>query len=282
MENNKIFVPKRFKKEVEIHVISNLMNNYLTNDDIDKYPLILGIHGKSGQGKSYQIERILTNLGIEVFHISGSQLESENAGDPGKLIVKTYEQAAKRLLQSELGAALVIDDFDAGVGNWGEMVQYTINTQVVNATLMHLADNPKKVNNLKIKRVPIILTGNDFTKIYEPLSRPGRMRSFMWEPNNLEKVEILLPLFNTLSKEQIIDIVHRFSSKTISFFVDLKSYALQDKLWGLISSIGSQNVLKELKKGRLITQKQSITYTDIIEAAVKINHHSTFNNHLKK
>jgi SpoVK/Ycf46/Vps4 family AAA+-type ATPase len=282
MENNQIFIPERFKKEIEIHVISNLMNNYSTNIDTQNYPLILGIHGKSGQGKSYQIEKILTNLNIEILHISGSQLESENAGEPGKLIVNTYEKASKKLSQSETGVAIIIDDFDTGVGNWGEMVQYTINTQVVNATLMHLADNPKKVNNLEIKRIPIILTGNDFTKMYEPLSRPGRMRSFLWEPTELEKIEMLLPLFKTLSREEITDLINKFNDKTISFFVDLKSYALQDKLWNMINYIGSENVLKKLKKGRLITQKQTINYSDIFDAAVKINHHSTFNNHLKK
>jgi hypothetical protein len=61
--------------------------------------------------------------------------------------------------------ALFINDLDAGAGRFGSSTQYTVNNQMVNATLMNIADNPTNVQlpgvykNEDIPRVPIICTG---------------------------------------------------------------------------------------------------------------------------
>ena len=38
--------------------------------------------------------------------------------------------------------SLFINDLDAGAGRMGAGTQYTVNNQMVNATLMNIADNP--------------------------------------------------------------------------------------------------------------------------------------------
>merc|ERR1712087_820095 len=74
------------------------------------------------------------------------------------------------------------------MGRMGGTTQYTVNNQMVNATLMNIADNPTNVqlpgtyNNEEIPRVPIICTGNDFSTLYAPLIRDGRMEKFYWNP----------------------------------------------------------------------------------------------------
>lgn len=61
--------------------------------------------------------------------------------------------------------SLFINDLDAGAGRMGDMTQYTVNNQMVNATLMNIADNPTNVQlpgvykNDPIPRVPVIATG---------------------------------------------------------------------------------------------------------------------------
>jgi hypothetical protein len=61
--------------------------------------------------------------------------------------------------------SLFINDLDAGAGRMGDATQYTVNNQMVNATLMNIADNPTNVQlpgvykNETIPRVPIICTG---------------------------------------------------------------------------------------------------------------------------
>jgi len=42
-------------------------------------------------------------------------------------------------------STLFINDLDAGAGRMGGSTQYTVNNQMVNATLMNLADNPTNV-----------------------------------------------------------------------------------------------------------------------------------------
>lgn len=42
-------------------------------------------------------------------------------------------------------SSLFINDLDAGAGRMGDATQYTVNNQMVNATLMNIADNPTNV-----------------------------------------------------------------------------------------------------------------------------------------
>lgn len=111
-------------------------------------------------------------------------------------------------------SVLMINDIDAGLGRFGKIVkipvnlnlccspemilteflalcsgetQMTVNNQIVVGTLMNLADNPTRVSVGQdwreadtVNRVPLIVTGNDFSRLYAPLIREGRMEKFYW------------------------------------------------------------------------------------------------------
>lgn len=275
-------IPDRFEKEILIHIV----NNFACNLEIPikkQVPLILGVHGRSGQGKTYQIEETLKKHNIKLFRISGSELENERAGEPAKIIKEKYIEASKVDIQNCNGSVLIIDDVDAGMGTWGDMYQYTVNTQIVIATLMHLADNPEQIEGKLTMRIPIILTGNDFTKIYEPISRPGRMKAFHWEPNFNEKVEIVNELFQFLNLDEVTQVVERFNDKPVAFFSILNSYVLEYALWNHIGSFGVQNTIDNIKKGKVpsfYTDGSYYTLDDLIQAGEKIVKNSTYINHL--
>lgn len=67
--------------------------------------------------------------------------------------------------------SLFINDLDAGAGRMGAGTQYTVNNQMVNATLMNIADNPSNVQlpgvykQETIPRVPIVCTGQLSCKV---------------------------------------------------------------------------------------------------------------------
>ena len=69
---------------------------------------------------------------------------------------------------------------------------------MVNGTLMNIADNPTDVQlpgsyeTEPIHRVPIIATGNDFSTLYAPLVRDGRMEKFYWQPSHEDRLEDIL------------------------------------------------------------------------------------------
>lgn len=71
------------------------MKNYISHILNAKVPLILGVWGGKGQGKSFQTELIFQAMGIEPVIMSAGELESERAGEPGKLIRERYRTASQ-------------------------------------------------------------------------------------------------------------------------------------------------------------------------------------------
>lgn len=280
MENH-INIPSRFYKEIVVHVVSNLIADVQQENGAYKnISLLLGVHGKSGQGKTFQIEKSLEKTGFEVFRISGSQLESERAGEPAQLIKQKYIEAGSYWKTTNKYAVLLIDDVDAGFGLWGGLYQYTVNTQIVIATLMHLADHPENVDGKEVPRIPIILTGNDFTKIYEPISRPGRMRSFVWEPSTDEKCEMLAPVFPLLDRYELETLIGAFPDEPISFFTELDSFILQEKIWNWIKG-NEPAAVEAIKTGKSPAIETLCLLNELLEAGKVIASNSTFKNHLK-
>ena len=85
-------------------------------------------------------------------------------------------------------SCLVINDVDAGAGVF-RSTQNTVNSQMVVGTLMNICDHPDRVcvgtetyraDEKPLRRVPIVVTGNDLSTLYAPLLRDGRMDKFLW------------------------------------------------------------------------------------------------------
>lgn len=76
-------------------VVTHIVKNYIAHLLNTKVPLILGIWGGKGQGKSFQTELIFQTMGIEPVIMSAGELESERAGEPGKLIRERYRTASQ-------------------------------------------------------------------------------------------------------------------------------------------------------------------------------------------
>jgi len=154
--------------------------------------------------------------------MSAGELESGNAGEPAKLIRQRYREAADIIRKGKM-CCLFINDLDAGAGRLGGTTQYTVNNQMVNATLMNIADNPTNVqlpgmyNKEENPRVPIIVTGNDFSTLYAPLIRDGRMEKFYWAPTRDDRIGVCQGIFRTdgIPKEDIIKLVDTFPGQSI-------------------------------------------------------------------
>ena len=176
------YISPAFLDKMSIHVAKNFL-------DLPKIkvPLILGIWGGKGQGKTFQCALAYKKLGISPIVMSAGELESGNAGEPAKLIRQRYREASDIIRKGKM-CSLFINDLDAGAGRMGGGTQYTVNNQMVNATLMNIADNPTNVQlpgvykTEEIPRVPVVCTGNDFSTLYAPLIRDGRMEKFYWAP----------------------------------------------------------------------------------------------------
>ena len=68
------YISPRFLDKLAIHITKN----YPQLDGV-RVPLILGVHGRKGEGKTFQCELVYERMGIEVVQISGGELESPDA-----------------------------------------------------------------------------------------------------------------------------------------------------------------------------------------------------------
>lgn len=229
------------------------MKNFIVHLLNIKVPLILGIWGGKGQGKSFQTELIFQAMGVEPVIMSAGELESERAGEPGKLIRERYRTASQVVQNQGKLSCLMINDIDAGIGRFGN-TQVTVNNQIVAGTLMNLADNPNRVSIGQdwreadiTNRIPIILTGNDFSTIYAPLIRDGRMEKFYWQPNREDIVNIVHRMYEKdgISRAQVIDIVNTFPNQALDFYGALRSRTYDTSISKWVDDIGGMEKLGE-------------------------------------
>jgi SpoVK/Ycf46/Vps4 family AAA+-type ATPase len=272
------FVAERFKRVVTLHVVKNFFSEVPSGT-----PLILGIHGPSGSGKTYQCKHSLMEMGVRTFLISGGQLESGTAGEPARIVREAYISASRSIEKGDSSAAvLLINDVDTGLGNWGDKVQTTINTQTVYGELMHLVDYPNFVGGISTKRIPIILTGNDFTKLYSPLVRAGRMTSFEWSPTVQEKCQVVKRIFPELVDSECENLVNEFLEQPIAFFSHLRSTLIDDILWEEVQRLGILKTIQYISSGKDPGIKIRVEYSYLKDSATKFLLSSTLMNHLRK
>jgi ribulose bisphosphate carboxylase small subunit len=243
------YISPRFLEKLAVHITKN----YLRLPAV-RMPLILGIHGRKGEGKTFQCELVYERMGVEIVHISGGELESPDAGDPARLIRLRYREAAELVRVRGRMAVLMINDIDAGAGRFDALTQYTVNTQLVNNTLMNIADNPTNVqlpgsyDETAIQRVPIVLTGNDLSTLYAPLIRDGRMEKFYWEPNRDDQIGIVGGIFapDGLSQADVVTLVDTFPTQAIDFFGAVRSQIYDEQITHFIHSVGLENVSRRV------------------------------------
>ncbi|XP_073042188.1 ribulose bisphosphate carboxylase/oxygenase activase 2, chloroplastic-like [Primulina eburnea] len=246
------YISPSFMDKVVVHITKNFM----TLPNI-KVPLILGVWGGKGQGKSFQCELVFAKMGINPIMMSAGELESGNAGEPAKLIRQRYREAADFIRKGKM-CCLFINDLDAGAGRMGGTTQYTVNNQMVNATLMNIADNPTNVQlpgmyNKEVNpRVPIICTGNDFSTLYAPLIRDGRMEKFYWAPTREDRIGVCTGIFRTdnVPLEAIVTLVDTFPGQSIDFFGALRARVYDDEVRKWVSTVGVDLVGRKLVNSR--------------------------------
>ena len=243
------YIAPRFLDKLSIHITKNFL-------DLPgvKVPLILGIHGRKGEGKSFQCELVYQRMGVEVVHMSAGELESPDAGDPARLVRLRYREAGELARVHGRMTVLMINDLDMGAGRVDDYTQYTVNTQLVNATLMNIADHPTNVqlpgsyDMEPTQRIPIIVTGNDFSTLYAPLIRDGRMEKFYWEPDRTDRIGIVNGIFemDAIARPDIETLVGTFPNQAIDFFAALRSRLYDEQVRKLIHEVGLEKISKQV------------------------------------
>ncbi|CAD6261933.1 unnamed protein product [Miscanthus lutarioriparius] len=169
----------------------------------------VGIWGGKGQGKTFQTELIFRAMGVEPVIMSAGELESEKAGEPGRLIRDRY-RTASQVIQ-----------------NQGEHRQKWRESDVTH-------------------RVPIIVTGNDFSTLYAPLIRDGRMEKFYWQPTREDIISIVHGMYRKdgLSVEEVARVVDAFPNQALDFYGALRSRTYDQAILEWVEEIGGHEQLR--------------------------------------
>ncbi|KAK9097840.1 hypothetical protein Syun_024885 [Stephania yunnanensis] len=269
-------------KFIDMGIVCHIVKNYIAHLLDVKVPLILGIWGGKGQGKSFQTELIFQAMGVEPVIMSAGELESERAGEPGKLIRERYRAASQVVQNQGKMSCLMINDIDAGLGRFGQ-TQMTVNNQIVVGTLMNLADNPTRVSIGQdwresdiTNRIPIIVTGNDFSTIYAPLIRDGRMDKFYWQPTLEDIINIVVRMYEKdgISRDAVVGIVETFPNQALDFYGALRSRTYDRSISKVVLVLTSRESVVEtlLKRKRDDKLPTFIPPKQTVEALLESGH----------
>ena len=284
-----VFISKRFQQVVSLHMLKNLLRGVEA-----QVPLLLGIHGPSGEGKTYQCEHILKDMGVKRFLVSGGQLDNPVSGQPSAFIRQTYIRASESIRSGEASLAVVlVNDVDTGLGTWGKSEKHTINQINVFGELMHLVDYPELVAGNETNRIPIIITGNDFTKLYNPLVRAGRMSAFEWIPSPEEKAEIIQAIYPELTRDECFKLVMELNEQLmgelpeqikflpVAFFSHLRANLLDEDLWDEVEKGGLDKTVDSILRGYEPDLSSKIYYERVLEKGIELARSGKLINHLQ-
>lgn len=227
---NNIYIPERFRNVILKHLILNYSN------DINNFspPLLLSIQGTKGEGKSFMIKELCNFYSIDYIPISGSELCGSLEGDSTKKIISEYESACIRATEDRKFSCIVIDDFHKSIAAHQQSnLSRTTNSETLVGCLMNLCDNPYKFSN----RIPIILTGNNFTSVYSALTRHSRMDFFDWAPTLEEKTQMVYYIFKKYYPNIDILVVKKFVEKYKDKYIAFFKSVVQDMFWGECNNI---------------------------------------------
>ena len=213
-----VYVPERYANRIVAHVVAP----YLSANHYFLPPLYLAIHGAPGEGKTAQALAACTRRGILVRYLSASQLSGGYEGDSRAVIETAYNQCEK-LQKMGKYICLLLDDFHLGNASTENRVSRTVNSELLVGYMMNLAETSNR------SRVPVLLTGNDFSGVYEALLRDGRADIYEWSPTDGEKKEIAQHILRQIVVERDWERLDRFichaikEERNIAFFTQLRA-----------------------------------------------------------
>lgn len=216
LESSECIIDQSFSDTLLTHIIGNYDNSV-------QAPLFLAIQGNPGEGKTFQTLNVCKKHHIKICYYSGAELSGNYEKDSIIELSEDYTRACNYYNDGEY-CAIVIDDFHLSPASTKNGVGTTINSQLLTGYLMNLCD---KVKSNQIESIPIILLGNTFKDVYDPLKRDGRMDFFHWEaPYELKKqiVECIfrdyISFFDRFRLENFVD---KYKDQPVSFFTEIKN-----------------------------------------------------------
>lgn len=201
-------------------LLTHIIGNYDANVQA---PLFLAIQGNPGEGKTFQTLNICKQHYLRICYYSGAELSGNYEKDSIVELAEDYTRACNYYHDGEY-SVIIIDDFHLSPASTKNGVGTTINSQLLTGYLMNLCD---KARSGQIDSIPIVLLGNTFVDVYDPLKRDGRMDFFHWEAPYELKKQIVERIFSNyvslLERSKLVRFLDDYKDQPVSFFTELKN-----------------------------------------------------------
>jgi len=118
--------------------------------------------------------------------------------------------------------------------------------------------------------VPIICTGNDFSTLYAPLIRDGRMEKYYWNPTRADRIGVCTGIFqyDNVEPKDVETLVDAFPGQSIDFFGALRARVYDDKVRDFITATGVENIgtrLVNSREGKVEFEKPAMSLATLMK-----------------
>ena len=282
-------ISKSFSEEFSAAVLLNEAKNA---DPTIVNAQILCISGPPGSGKSTQIRACAEAMGIDLEILSGSALAGPLEGQALIPLAEAYERAGNST--NRYAGVVYIEDADKAVFADDPKKQHTNSKDMLDGFIMnvcdgseglHISDMSGNSRSIRTKRQPlIIMSVNDTGKLYEALTRIGRMTHFTWDPGLSEKIDIVAGLHPHIKKPQIRRLVCKYQHQSVAFFGQLAPHVTKQALKVQLAQYPIETLRSasgDAVAGFARTANAQVAYQDLCMAAKVLNRTDPAVSHLK-
>lgn len=200
------------------HIIDIIQNRARYNALGIHFPSAIALHGPTGCGKTYAVERLVAFLNWPSFTVDASTVGSPYIHETSRKVAELFNEAA-----SFAPSVLIIDEMEA----------FLTNRSSVGASGHHhveeVAEFLRRIPEASRKRVLIIGMTNQIEMIDPAILRRGRFDHVIKVglPSKLEICELLKSLIAELPQEGSID-VERLAERLLGRPLSDVSYVVKD------------------------------------------------------
>ena len=221
--------------------MENIISKFLDDNKDNKFisfKSCLIIHGKSGVGKSFQINKICEDLNLEIIRFTQSNINNNN--DFEDLIIKTTTTKTNvadifNNVNNNKKKIIIVDDYD---------ILITID-RTINSTLYNI------LNNKKIKNICIIcICNSEILKKIGNIKKKCQVEEFK-KPTKIE-VKKILKKYKKISEKKLDEIINKIDGN-IQVGINMINYKTIDEIDTIIeaeylyeNNIKIENIIKIL------------------------------------
>ena len=221
-----MLIAPQLARFIRLHLLRH-MSGLASQQHCARYAVI---QGPPGGGKTASIEKVVTDLGWDLYTIPASRLSGETEGEPSRNLAQ--DEASVREISARTGRPIAVkhDDADLSVIGASANVQYTVNTQLTQHELMSIADDRRRWTTASGMPIPMFVTCNDATVFRGSQFRDGRGQFFTHMVSREDKSRIVAAMLEIRNIAEARRLVAEHPDAPVSYFATLKMRALDEDL----------------------------------------------------